>query len=60
MPARKPSPSSQRPQSEDFIETARKLGADESREGFERVFEKIARVKPSAPPARPSEKPPSS
>jgi hypothetical protein len=50
MPARKPPNPDQRPQSEDFIETARKLGADESREGFERVFEKIARVKPVVSP----------
>ena len=46
MPARKPPPENERPQSEDFIETARKLGADESREGFERVFEKITQIKP--------------
>ncbi len=57
MPAKKPPPPDQRPQSEDFIEAARKLGSDESREGFERVFEKIARVKPSAPPAHQTEKP---
>ena len=31
MPARKPK-SDERPQIEDFIETARKIGADESRE----------------------------
>ena len=48
MPARKPPPKNQRPQLEEFIEIARKLGADESREAFERVFEKIARVKPPA------------
>ena len=46
MPARKAPPADQRPQSEDFIETARNLGADESREALERVFEKIARAKP--------------
>jgi hypothetical protein len=46
MPAKKPPPNGQRPQSEDFIETARKLGANESREGFERVFDKIANAKP--------------
>ena len=57
MPTRKPVPK-QRSQSEDFIETARKLGSDESREGFEQVFEKI--VKPSAPRSHPSGKPPSS
>jgi hypothetical protein len=60
MPARKPRPADERPQIEDFIETARQLGSDESREGFERVFEKITRVKPSAPPVRSSGKPISS
>jgi hypothetical protein len=60
MPAKKPPPPDARSQAEDFIETARKLGADESREAFEQVFSKIARVKPSAPPAHPSEKPTSS
>ena len=43
MPARKPPPDGQIPQSEDFIQIARKIGADESREAFERVFDKIAR-----------------
>jgi hypothetical protein len=56
MPAKKPKPD-ERPQSENFIETARSLGGDESREAFERVFEKITRVKPSAPPVHPSGKP---
>lgn len=42
----------QRPQSEDFIETARKLGSDESREGFERVFEKIVRPAPAKAPRK--------
>jgi len=46
MPSKKPPPPDARPQSEDFIETARKLGADESREGFERVFEKIVKAPP--------------
>jgi hypothetical protein len=41
MPARKQLPPSQRTQSEDFIETARALESDESREAFERVFERI-------------------
>ncbi len=49
MPARKPPPKDERPQSEDFIETARTLGGDESREAFERVFEKI--VKAPDPPS---------
>lgn len=39
----------QRPQSEEFIETARKLGSDESREGFEQVFEKIVKLPAKAP-----------
>ena len=47
MPVRKPPPPDQRPQSEDFIETARKLGADESREAFEKNFEKIVRLSDS-------------
>jgi hypothetical protein len=59
MPARKTPPEGQRPQSEDFIETARKLGADESREAFERVFEKVSKVKPLVLPSHPSAKPPS-
>lgn len=45
MPARKPPPPDAKPQIEDFIETARKLGADESREAFERAFEKVAKSK---------------
>ncbi len=40
MPTRKPVPK-QRSQSEDFIETARKLGSDESREGFEQTFKAV-------------------
>lgn len=44
MPARKPPPPDQRPQIEEFIETARKLGADESREAFERAFEKMVKI----------------
>jgi hypothetical protein len=48
MPARKPRPADERPQIEDFIETAHKLGSDESREGFERVFEKITAYTPAS------------
>lgn len=51
MPPRKPRPE-ERPQSEDFIEAARKLGSDESREGFERVFEKIAKPLPAKTPQK--------
>jgi hypothetical protein len=47
MPARKPPRKDERPQSEDFIEAARALGGDESREAFERAFAKIAASKPS-------------
>ena len=51
MPAPKPKPD-QRPQREDFIEAARKLGSDESREGFERLFDKIARPLPAKAPQK--------
>ncbi len=54
MPARKPPPSEERPQSEEFIETARALDADESREAFERVFKKITAYHPRACGSRPS------
>lgn len=43
MPARKPRPD-EKPQSERFIETARAIGADETPEAFERVFEKVTRL----------------
>jgi hypothetical protein len=59
MPARKPPPPDARPQIEDFIETARKLGADESREAFERAFEKVAKapVTPvTLPPRQPAKR----
>jgi hypothetical protein len=36
-------------QSERFLETARKLGADQSMEDFERTFKKIAPLKQSKP-----------
>jgi hypothetical protein len=40
-------------QAEQFIETARRIGADESGETFERAFERIARAKrPASPNAR--------
>ena len=45
MPARKPK-MDEKPQSERFIETARKIGADEAPEAFERVFKQI--VQPRA------------
>jgi hypothetical protein len=48
MPARKPKPD-ERPQSEDFIETARALGGDETREGFDNIFAKITGIKATPP-----------
>lgn len=63
MPARKPK-TDEKPQSERFIETARKSGASENPADFERVFERIvapkAGVTPSAPPPHRTGKPPSS
>lgn len=55
MPARKPR-IDEKPQSERFIETARKIGADETPEAFERVFKQT--VQPRTPVA--SKKPPAS
>ncbi len=46
MPARKPK-MDEKPQSERFIETARKIGADETPEAFERIFKQI--VQPRTP-----------
>jgi hypothetical protein len=40
MPAKKPKPD-EKPQSERFIETAREIGVDETKEGFEKVFSVI-------------------
>jgi len=40
MPARKPRPD-EKPQSERFIETARAIGADETPEAFDRVFDAV-------------------
>jgi hypothetical protein len=39
-----------------FVEAAKKAEADERPEAFDRVFDKIARTKPSAPRSRPSAK----
>lgn len=50
MPARKPRPS-EKPQSDRFIETAREIGADETPEAFERVFEQIAKPRGGITPA---------
>lgn len=46
MPARKPK-TDEKPQSERFIETAREIGADETPEAFERMFEQIVKRKPA-------------
>jgi hypothetical protein len=45
-----PKPKDDRPQSERFIEAARKVGVDETGEEFERAFGKI--VPPKVRPAR--------
>lgn len=50
MPARKPKPG-EKPQFERFIETARKVEANETDEALEKVIKKIA------PPKRPVRKP---
>jgi hypothetical protein len=47
MPARKPRPKDEKPQFERFVETVRKVGADETDEALERAIDKIA------PPKRP-------
>jgi len=49
MPARKPRPHDEKPQSERFIETAREIGADERPEAFENAFRRI--VTPANPNA---------
>jgi hypothetical protein len=41
MPKKKPPDPSEKPQHERFKEAAKKIGADESGEKFERAFEKI-------------------
>ncbi len=49
MPAKKPKPD-EKPQSERFIETAREIGADETKEGFEKAWGKVVITqRPSAP-----------
>ncbi len=40
MPAKKPKPD-EKPQRERFIEAAREVEADETREGFEKAFRKV-------------------
>jgi hypothetical protein len=46
MPTRKPPPPDQRPQSDEFIETAISHGTDLDREKFEKLFAKIAKFHP--------------
>jgi hypothetical protein len=53
MPAKKPKPD-EKPQSERFIETAREIGADETKEGFEKAFEKVI---PLADPSKSQKNP---
>jgi len=57
MPARKPK-MDEKPQSERFIDTAREIGADETPEVFDRVFEQIVQPRAATagkkPPARSS------
>lgn len=45
MAAKKKAPRDTRPQSERFIEAAKKSGADESGKAFERALKKIAPAK---------------
>jgi hypothetical protein len=49
--ARKPNPKPDDPkQSKRFIETAREIGADETREGADRAFKQITPLKDSQKP----------
>jgi len=51
-PKAKPKPKfTDKAQSERFIETARKLGIEETGEAFDRAFEKVAPPKRTIPPA---------
>lgn len=45
MPARKPRPG-EKPRSERFMETARAIGADETPEAFEKVFNAVVKPPP--------------
>ncbi len=45
MPARKPRPKDEKPQFERFVETARKVEADETDEMLDRIIRKIAPAK---------------
>lgn len=46
MPARKPPPPNEKSQRDRFIETARKIGASEDPEDFERVFRQVVKPAP--------------
>jgi hypothetical protein len=50
MPAKKPK-LDEKPQSERFIEAAREVGADETKEGFEKAIQKI--LMPHPKPEKP-------
>ena len=41
MPAKKPRPADEKPQSERFLEAAHKAGASDNPEDFERAFNKV-------------------
>ncbi len=48
MPAKKPPDPKEKPQKERFIDTAKKIGVDESGKEFERLFDKVT-PKPKKP-----------
>jgi len=52
MPARKPRPKDEKPQFERFIETVRKVGADETDETLDRVIRQIVPPKKPRRPAK--------
>jgi len=45
MPAKKPPPKDEKPQSERFIEFAKEHGADKDQKALERTFPKVAKPK---------------
>lgn len=54
MSAKKPQPD-EKPQRERFIEAVRKIGADETKEGFEAAFKKI--IAPRSSQGKPEKTP---
>jgi hypothetical protein len=52
MPARKPPPPDEKPQFERFIETVRKVGADETDEALDRAIRKIIGPTPARRPQK--------